>query len=55
MCYEYQHHEFLNWIFRSFTKSLRGGALAWSPRVIVVGVGVNALIIITSYTRLKGL
>jgi hypothetical protein len=58
MCYEYQHHEFLNWIFGSFIESLRGDALAWSPRVNVVGVGVgvNALIIIIiSNTRLKGL
>jgi hypothetical protein len=55
MCYEYQHHEVLNWIFRSFIESLRGDALAWSPRVIVVGVDVNALIIIISNTRLKGL
>ena len=53
---EYQHHEFLNWIFGSFIESLRGDALAWSPRVNVVGVGVNALIIIIiSNTRLKGL
>ena len=56
MCYEYQHHEFLNWIFGSFIESLRGDALAWLPRVNVVGVGVNALIIIIiSNTRLKGL
>jgi hypothetical protein len=59
MCYEYQHHEFLNWIFGSFIESLRGDALAWSPRVNVIGVSVNALIIIIiiiiSNTRLKGL
>jgi hypothetical protein len=57
MCYEYQHHEFLNWIFGSFIESLRGDALAWLPRVDVVGVGVNALIIIIiiSNTRLRGL
>ena len=41
MCYEYQHHEFLNWIFGSFIESLRGDALAWSPRVNVVGVLVS--------------
>ena len=56
MCYEYQHHEFLNWIFRSFIESLRGDALAWLPCVIVVGVDVITLIIIiiTTNTRLKG-
>jgi hypothetical protein len=56
MCYEYQHHEFLNWIFRSFIESLRGDALAWLPCVIVVGVdGITLIITITTNTRLKGL
>jgi hypothetical protein len=58
MCYEYQHHEFLNWIFRSFIESLRGDALAWLPCVIVVGVDVITLIIIIiiiTNIRLKGL